>query len=111
MSPTRWRPDTCGCILLFARGPAVVPTLVTPCPVHLQATGLDIWNENRSVNDAKRVLFERHQIAPEMVRHTFGPPNGRQRDVTVEVARSVPTTVEEALATNPFGRVATTRVG
>lgn len=105
----RWGPDNCGCDLLFEHGDVLPPTLLVRCPVHQQATGLDIWDESRSVQSAKGILLLRLGIQPDVVTHRFGASNGRQRHLTVDVPQDLPAVVAQEIAASLYGPVTTLR--
>lgn len=77
---TRWRPNTCGCELEFLEGPTQPPTHLTRCPEHQADDGLVVWDENRGLNRALKVLQEVRGIAPETVTWAFTriSPTGRR---------------------------------
>ncbi len=105
----RWGPDNCGCDLLFEHGDLLPPTLLVRCPVHQEATGLDIWDESRSVDSVRGILLRRLGIPVLTVRHRFGAPNGRQRHVTIDVPQDLPAAVEQEIATSVYGPVISLR--
>lgn len=105
----RWGPDNCGCDLLFEHGDVLPPTLLTRCPVHQQATGLDVWDESRSVDSVRGILLQRLGIPPLTMRHRFGTSNGRQRHVTIDVPSDLPAAVEQEIAASVYGSVITLR--
>lgn len=55
---TRWRPDTCGCELIFKDGSENTPTFVKRCNDHLQDTELTVWDENRQKNKTVSAALE-----------------------------------------------------
>jgi hypothetical protein len=83
---TIWRPNTCGCELIFDHGPEQPPSHRTPCPDHLHATGLDVWNENRLLNRTLAVLVRQAGIALGDISWTYTPVAGQaQRTLRVTI--------------------------
>jgi len=74
---TRWRPNTCGCELLFDQGPEQPPTHLKRCRDHPDATGLEVWDENRTLNRALGVIVQQTGIDPLAVAWRFEPDPAR----------------------------------
>jgi len=86
---TRWRPDTCGCELIFKDGPENTPTFVKQCNDHLQDTELTVWDENREKNKSISILMEAG-FKEEDITWEFEKKGGGQRLLKIYVPLAGP---------------------
>ena len=85
---TRWRPNTCGCELVFEQGPEQPPTHVTRCRDHADATGLEVWDENRTLNRAIGVVSAETGAPPATIAWHFTPAvDGSRRTLHITLPR------------------------
>lgn len=84
---TRWRPNTCGCELIFDQGTDHPPTHLTRCHDHPDATGLEVWDENRLLNRTLGVMIEQTGVTPEAVDWHFKSEPGAKRKLHIKLAR------------------------
>ncbi len=56
--PTRWRPDTCGCELVFNEGPNRLPTFITRCPTHRDESAQTVVAEVAGKNAVLSLLVD-----------------------------------------------------
>jgi hypothetical protein len=109
MSSTRWRPETCECVLEFT-DPDSPPNFLERCEYHRDATGLDVWNENRSLNDVRRIMWEEQAIDPRSVTFHYKPSGRAQRALVVDVPQDAPDALEQQVVASPFGAVEARKV-
>lgn len=101
---TTWSPDTCACKLEFRQGDKQPPTHIRRCVEHTTASGLDVWDENRSV---QATLIELGEAGMDIraVEREFISNDGAKRDLRVFVDRPIPARIRARIRANPHGTV------
>jgi len=81
---TRWRPNTCGCELIFNNGPENPPDHITKCKDHKEDNGSVVWSENQGLNRTLGIL-EKMGLDPTKIEWEFDKKGRGRRTLKIHI--------------------------
>jgi len=81
---TSWRPNTCGCHLIFNNGPENPPDHTKHCDDHKDDNGSVVWSENQGLNRTLGIL-EKLGLNPLEVKWEFEKKGRGRRTLRIHI--------------------------